>query len=88
MIWKILKYAIPFLLPFLAYGLWIGLGRLRRHGQQKGWREAPWMWLTIVGVVLLIASLFVVRFTTVDSIEGDYTPARLEDGRVVPSNRK
>ncbi len=88
MIWKILKYAIPFLLPFLAYGLWIGLGRLRRHGQQQGWREAPWMWLTIVGVVLLIASLFIVRFTTVDSIEGDYTPARLEDGRIVPGSRK
>ena len=46
------------------------------------------MWLTIIGVVLLIASLFIVRFTTVDSIEGDYKPARLEDGRVVPGSRK
>jgi hypothetical protein len=84
MLFQILKYAIPALLPFALYALWLWIARLQQRAGVTGWRDAPWMLLTAAGLVLLVASLFATALLTGSPPEGTYVPPRLEDGRIVP----
>ncbi len=84
MIFKILKYAVPLLLPFILYFLWAFVERRRRAA--GGWeaKDAPWTWLAIAGLALLIVSLVATGLLSGSEPGGTYVPPRVEDGRVVP----
>ena len=48
------------------------------------WRDAPWPWLAIAGVVLLAVVLLVGVFVHGSPPAGQYVPPRMEDGHIVP----
>ena len=89
MLRKFLVYAIPFLLPFALYAVWLAVSRRKalaaRQGTLPGWRAAPWSWLAVTGVGLLILSFIAVALMTGDEPGGTYTPPRYIDGKVVPA---
>ncbi len=86
MLKKILLHALFFAAPFAAYALWLFIDRRiaksRRAGTALAWRDAPWTWLTIAGLVLMVASLVVLGQTT-GELPGEYVPPRVEDGKVI-----
>ncbi len=82
---------LPFLAPFVLYGCYYLLIRRRAlagGGTAPSLSEAPWMWLVIVGFVLLAASLVVFAIYDGSDVGGSYIPSRLEDGRIVPGEIK
>lgn len=87
MIGNFLRYALLFLLPFLLYGAWLMVARRRARGHENDprWRDAPLIWLTSAGLVLVLAGYVVAAF--VDGADSDcaYVPPRIVDGRIAPS---
>ncbi len=82
---------LPFAAPFVVYGFYYLLMRRRAlagGGTAPPLSEAPWVWLVIVGSVLLIVSLAVFAITDGSEAGGSYTPTRFEDGRIVPGEIK
>jgi len=63
MVRKILFHLIPFLLPFIAYGLYLFATR-RARAKGAAFDEAPWSWLFSAGLALTGASLIAVRRRT------------------------
>ena len=84
MIFKVLKYAIPLLLPFVLYFLWTFIERRRKAA--GGWEamDTPWIWLSMTGLVLLIVSLLGTGLLIGSEPGGTYVPPHVEDGKVVP----
>ncbi|MEZ5825029.1 MAG: DUF6111 family protein [Geminicoccaceae bacterium] len=76
----VLQYLFPFLLPFLGYLGW----RLLMSRGQDFLKDTPWYVLTIMGLVLSIASLIGLGLVEGGSVDGVYVPAHVEDGRIVP----
>jgi hypothetical protein len=77
---------IPLLLPFLAYGVYVFVGRRKENG--PSWQDAPWVLLSIVGLALFIVSLVVTVFFEGSEPGTAFEPARIEGGRIVqPSER-
>ncbi|MEO1016406.1 MAG: DUF6111 family protein [Pseudomonadota bacterium] len=74
-----LNYLLPFLLPFLAYGLYVLMSRHAR--ELTSW---PLFTLTLSGLLLSAGSL--VFWALVDGSEpgGTYVPPAYEDGEIVP----
>jgi len=87
MLSRILFDVFLFVLPFVLYGLYLWLLR-RSQKQDPNWREAPWAWLAITGLVLVALSFFVLRFMEGDNGVGTVVPAHMENGRLVPSQVK
>jgi heme A synthase len=77
---RIIVHLLPFLLPFLLYGLYIW--HAKRSGRE-GPEAAPWFWLAAIGLLLVILG-FVVWGGYFGESVGPYAPARFEDGRIVP----
>ena len=77
---RIIVHLLPFLLPFLLYGLY--LWHAKRSGKD-GPEATPWFWLAVVGLVLAVLG-FVVYGAFFEEDLGPYAPARFEDGRIVP----
>ena len=86
MIYMILKYAIPLLLPFALYFLWVFIERRRKAA--GGWevRDTPWIWLSMTGLVLLIFSLLGTGLLIGSELGGAYVPPYVEDGQVIPGH--
>lgn len=87
MIRNILFHLVPFLLPFIAYGLYLYATRRARAQERKEGRvfdEAPWFWLFATGLALLVLSLIAVWFFTGDPAGGSYIAPHVEDGKIVP----
>ncbi|MCM0019249.1 MAG: DUF6111 family protein [Tagaea sp.] len=85
----LLQIALPFVLPFLAYGLWLAVERRRAEklgrGEVPGWSEAPVVWLGAAGLGLAtIATLGLLLLQDGDKRSGIYVPPHLENGRIVP----
>lgn len=83
---RALRYLILFLLPFVLYGVWILIARRRAlgHENEPNWRDAPLVWLTAAGVVLMLSALFANAILTGEPKGGVYVPPHVEDGQVVP----
>ncbi len=86
---KVLTIALPLVLPFLLYWVYLALAR-RRAGRAGGaaarrWQEAPWIWMTAAGVALMFASL--AYFGVTGGVEPGVRlqPPSLVDGEVLPS---
>ncbi len=81
-----------FLIPFALYFAWLFL--MRRVGPDNGegqpaiaWRDAPWLLLTVAGVIVLAVGLLWFAEQRAMQPGERYVPARLEDGRITDSGR-
>ena len=86
MLKKILLHALFFAAPFAVYALWVFIQRRiaksPRGGAQLTWRDAPWTWLTMAGLVLMIASLVFLGQSSGEP-PGEYVPPHVVDGKVI-----
>ena len=86
----VLQYVLPLLVPFVIYGAWLALARnkARRAGADAvpEWREAPWTWLLIAGLGLLIASLVGLAVQGGDPLGKTYVAPQFIDGEIVPAH--
>lgn len=75
-----------FLLPFALYGIWLAWAKRRAAAgmDPRTWRNAPFGLLLVAGLVLVLLSFIVWRFTEPDNAGGTYEPARVEDGYLIP----
>ena len=82
MIRRLMFDILLFLLPFALYGLYW------RFSPSPNGRNAnhPWSYLLISGLVLVAASFVVLGVTEGSGQQGIYTPAHVENGRVVPGH--
>ncbi len=85
-----MRYLLPVILiavPLISYIIWYRLAREKarrlEEGTLPGWREAPWGLIVLGTLGLVIICLAVFGFVGPDPA-GDYVPARLEDGEVIP----
>lgn len=70
-----------FLLPFAVFAFL--LAARRKPGLAAFRAEAPLFWLTVIGLLLGVATLFgLVAFE--GASDGHYVPDRFENGRLVP----
>ena len=79
------------LLPTLLYLFWLWLAR--RHAAQRGnnapgpdsYRDAPWLWLSISGLALVIVSLLATPIVLRESGNpGSYIATQFKDGKILP----
>ncbi len=78
---KILLQLLPFLLPFIAYGILLEITRWRGGTPPA---HTPWAPLVFCGVVLMGVSLVGLALFAPEDQEGRYVPARYQDGKVIP----
>ena len=84
---KILRLVLLFLAPFLAYAIWLAVARrrARAHAGDPSWTDAPLLWLTAAGLVLVIASFVATALLSGEEAGGTYIPPRVIDGELVPA---
>jgi drug/metabolite transporter (DMT)-like permease len=83
MIRIVLERMVLFALPFAVFALyvWIGHKRLQRPRP-----DTPWVWLSVIGLVLVILSFFYVGLTEGETTKGQYVPPQYVHGRIVPGH--
>jgi len=57
MLFKILKIAIIFILPFVIYAIWAYFARRRATAGEEQFQDTPWIWLAMAGMVLAIIGI-------------------------------
>ena len=88
MIRKLLLYILPFVLPFVLYGLYTWIARLRAAATGRpavALEETPWLWLIAAGVGLFVVTLVAFSLLTGGDIAGTYVPPRMIDGEIAPA---
>jgi hypothetical protein len=86
MLRKILFTVVPFLLPFIAYGIYLFATRRARAkaGAGTGFDEAPWAWLFCAALALTGASLIALWAFSGAPAGGEYIAPHMENGTLVP----
>jgi hypothetical protein len=79
----LLHVIVPLLTPFLVYAIWYYVDAQRQGRGQPNWEEGNWFWVTIVGSVLVAASLGYLASRGGEP-GSQYQAPRYEDGIVVP----
>lgn len=84
-----LIYVLPLIAPTALYILWRLWQIKRGSGTIEGdmrsvVRAAPWVKLAAVGTALLALVLIIAALTGGEPPHEDYSPPRLENGRVLP----
>jgi hypothetical protein len=74
-----------FLVPFLAFAVFLLLGK-RRVFEAKSWKR-PLPWLITVGLIFMIGSIFVSYSLTERSMLG-YVPPHMENGKLIKGDFK
>ncbi len=77
----VLTQLLLFLLPFLCYFLW-----LRLQSRPDGWGKGPVAWLSIAGIILVIASMAVFANLKQRPEGTEYRPSVMQDGVFVPGH--
>lgn len=77
--------AVFFLLPFIAYGLWL-LATRRRIGGVSEWEVRTVATLCLIGAVLMIASILLFIHFDREPPGGTYVPAHMENGKIIPGH--
>ena len=86
MLFKILKYAIIFGLPFILFFIWAWIARRRAAAGMAPLQQTPWVSLSIVGIVLVVVALFATRLSEDDTNKGGtYIPPKLVNGVIEPA---
>lgn len=70
--------------PFLLYRIYLAFVTRRKADTGGTYNEVPLAVLFIIGLALSIISFVAIGLTGEHVIEGNYTPATLEDGEIVP----
>ncbi|HEY0302916.1 MAG TPA: DUF6111 family protein [Rhizomicrobium sp.] len=70
-----------FLMPFVLYGFYLMLRRMRLDAPS---RAHPWTLLFIAGLSLFALSFVLWGVTEGDPITGTYVAPHMENGRIVP----
>ncbi len=84
-----LTVILPLVLPTAGYALYVLVVERRRreaeetHSPVPWWVAAPWPWLVLAGVGAMAVSLGFAALTGGTPPHTPYTPAHLENGRVV-----
>ena len=84
-----LTVVLPLVLPTVGYALYVLVVERRRreaeetHSPAPWWATAPWPWLVLAGVAAMAVTLGSVALTSGVPPHTPYTPARVEDGRVI-----
>ena len=86
MLRKFLTVILPIALPFLVYFGYRALARRRARsgGPPPRWQEAPWHWILLAGVSLMLAALIFWRVTGGVPPGTKLEAPRLIDGEVAP----
>ncbi|MEM7196766.1 MAG: DUF6111 family protein [Pseudomonadota bacterium] len=83
MIRTILQTLVPFLLPFILYGLWLWV-LPHRDESLMGRMRTKRYWLSALGIGCSIIALVVLGISRDNDAQQDYVPPRLVDGKIVP----
>lgn len=83
MIRMVLERVVLFLLPFALFAAYVMVAHRWRGVRAPA---TPWMWLTVTGLLLVIASFLYVGFTQGETTQGIYVAPQLVDGKVVPGH--
>lgn len=78
----LLDVLLPFLLPFVGYAAWLLLRR-RYPFVLSAWKRGPLAALVVGGLALAVLSLLLTGLFGHRG-RGDYVPAHLENGVLVP----
>jgi len=81
MIRTLLERALLFAVPFVLYGAYLLLLRLRPQANQPA---TPWNWLIIAGLSLVAISFLVVGLFEGEPITGLYVAPHVVNGKIVP----
>jgi hypothetical protein len=81
-----LTYLAIFLVPAAAY--WLYLQILQAQGARRDLPSTPWVWLSIAGLSLVIASFVSMGLWQQGPANGTYVPAHMEGGSLVPAETK
>lgn len=77
-----LAHLLLFCLPFLGYALWLWLSRRSHHPER--WSKGPIAWLTLTGLVFVIAGLVGMASVNHSSEGRNFIPSHMRDGVFVP----
>ena len=85
-----LTIVVPLILPTLLYMLYLLALRPHMAGQQTGQttRESriPWVWLALVGALLMLITFFTVAHLEDAPPGSHYEPAKMKDGAIEPGH--
>ena len=87
MIRPVLTELVLFLAPFAIYAFYL-LATKADLLHPQSWPLGILMWLTIVALLLMFASFLVLAHWGGERAGSDYTPAHMENGRLVPGTSK
>lgn len=78
---------VLFLAPFAAYALflWVTRGAVL---VRSSWDTATLSWLTIIALVIMISSFFLLAHFSGAPPGSTYVPARVENGRLIPGSEQ
>jgi len=83
MIRMVLERMALFGIPFILFAAYVVASR---RITQKPKPDTPWIWLSIAGLALVIASFIVVGLTEGETTKGVYVPPQEVNGKIVPGH--
>jgi len=87
MLRTLITYAIPFLLPLMAYLVWVWY-RIRYSKKYGGkapvLEQGPWPLLLLLGTILVLGVLGTTAIMRGSPAGTSYTPPKLENGSIMP----
>ena len=78
---------VLFLAPFAAYALYLWVTR-KGVLVKTSWNTTTLAWLTIVSLVIVIASFLLLAEFSGAPPGSTYVPARVENGRLIPGSEQ
>ncbi len=78
---SLLERVLLFAVPFLLYGAYLMLLRLRPRVVRPA---TPWIWLVAAGLALVALSFLVLGFLEGEPTTGLYVAPHVVNGRIVP----
>lgn len=81
MLKKLIVYVVPFLIPFVVYGIYVLLSKKHRKAALN---VVPWLWLTLAGFILCLLTILFFVFTDAQEPGAEYIPPRVIDGQIKP----
>lgn len=79
----------PVLVPILFYVAWLAHARRKaaKAGEaQPGFFDGPYLWAATASLLLCIGGFIVLGLTQEGLSEGQYVPAKLVGGKIVPGH--
>ena len=88
-----MRYLMPVLIvvvPAIAYAVWYRFAQRKAELEAAGalprWQDAPWTWIVVATLAMLAASLVLLALEPDADPRGNYVPAKVEDGIIVPGH--